>query len=110
MSHHSHRSSAPLGVKVMALLVGLDGLLAVVQGLGIVGGVLPLGLLLVALGVLHLVVAYGLWQLEPYAYTWGMGIFGLGLVVDLLAGNLYGAGLSGINMYVLYHYRGLFRE
>lgn len=64
--------------------------------------------MLAGIGVLQLVVAYGLWTLEPYAYTSGMGLFVLELVVDLLGGNLYGAGLGGINVFS--HYRGLFRD
>ena len=111
MTRHRRRfSSAPLGVKVTAFLVALDGLVAVLSGLGIVVGAPPVGLLQIIVGALHLVIGYGLFETEPYAYSWGMGVFALGLALDLLTANVYGAGLSALNMYILYHYRGLFRD
>lgn len=94
----------------MAFLVALDGLVAVLSGIGAGVGVPPLGVLQVVVGLLHFAVAYGLYEMEPYAYTWGMGIFAVGAVLDLVTGNVYGAGLSALNMYVLYHYRGVFRN
>ena len=37
-------------------------------------------------------------------------MFGASALLDLLSGNVYSAGLSLINAYVLYHYRDLFRH
>lgn len=111
MVRRKHRfSSAPLGVKTLAFLVALDGIVAILGGMGWVGGFPPLGALLVVVGLLQLVVAYGLFKREPYAYTWGMAIFAVGGVLELISGNVYGAGLSALNMYVLYHYRGIYRK
>lgn len=111
MSHHEWRSSAPLRVKILAVWTAVDGLLAVMAGLGSanVGG-LPVGLVLLAVGGLQLVVAYGIWVLEPYAYPWGMTLFGISFVLDLAVGNVLGAGASAVNLVVLHHFRDLFRD
>ena len=110
MSHHSYRSSAPLGVKILAAMTALDGLLSLFAGLALLGSTLPLGLFVSVVGIVQLLVSYGLWQLEPYAYTWGLGLFGLSAVLDLFIGNIHGAGISIINIMILYHFRGLYRK
>ncbi len=103
-------SSEPLGVKVLAFMTALDGLLALVWGLEVLAVALPVGLLLVGIGVVQLLVGYGLWKMDPLAYSLGMGTFALGAAADLLTGNLHAAGLSVLNMYILYHYRDHFRR
>ncbi len=94
---------------MLAFLAAADGVVAIAGGLGRLGVVLPVGVLLLILGALHLVVAYGLWEMESYAYPLGMGVFAVGVVTDLIAADPVSAALTGLNMYLLYRYRGLFR-
>lgn len=104
-----HPSEPPVSVAMLAFLAAADGLVAVAGGLGRIGIALPVGVLLLVVGALHLVVAYGLWEMESYAYPLGMGVFGVGVVTDLVAADPVSAVMTGFNMYLLYRYRGLFR-
>lgn len=104
-----YRSNPPTEVALLAFLAAADGVLALVGGLGRLPVALPVGLLLLMVGAAHLVAAYGLWEMESYAYPLGMGVFAVGVVTDLLvAFDPVSAALTGVNMYMLYRYRGLF--
>lgn len=110
MSHHRYHSSAPVGIKGLAAATALDGLLATAEGVGaLAGGAALLGAALCLVGLASLALAYGLWQMEPFAYALGLVLFGTGAVLDLLAGSILGAAMSATTLSLLYHYRGLFR-
>jgi hypothetical protein len=111
MSHHRFHSSAPLGVKTLAVLTAVDGLQSLVRALELLGvGAFALGLPLAVVATMHLALAYGLWQLEPYAYALGMALFGVAAVLDFASGSPVGAVTSLTTLSMLYHYRGLFRR
>lgn len=111
MSHHRYHSSAPFGIKTLAVVTAGDGLLSVVHALELFAGPSSGMALLVGLvGVAHLALSYGLWQLEPYAYPLGMAMFAVSALLDLLTGSPLGAVASGFTLSMLYHYRGLYRE
>ena len=77
----------PLGISIIAVILAIQGILGVIGGiLLLAGGVPALGIITLILGVLYLVLAWGLWTLQPWAF-WGTvilealtlisGIFGL---------------------------------
>ena len=79
----------PLGISIIAVIMAIQGILGILGGiLLLAGGVPALGIITLILGVLYLVLAWGLWTLKPWAF-WGTvilevltlinGIFGLGL-------------------------------
>ncbi|WP_435101685.1 hypothetical protein [Halarchaeum sp. P4] len=85
--------SAPLGVKIICALgalgvlvgvVGSFGLLASGSGLGVVLGLVTLGL-----SVGQAVVIVGLLNVQPWAWTWAMVLYGLSAVLDLLTVDLF---------------------
>ena len=82
-----HSSTAPLGVKTICVLVALSAIIAVVLGLHFLlqgddhGTVV--GSVLLALAVLELVIARGLWTLKPWSWYGGMGLFGLAAIASL---------------------------
>lgn len=103
MSSHPTRTSAPLGVKLLAAAVAVDGGIALLHGLGaLAAGDLPVAVLVGGFSMMQLLVAVGLWALEPYA--WGVAAFATGsvLVVEVATGQLPGAALSGgVLLYLL---------
>lgn len=111
MSHHRYHSSAPTGIKVLAVVTAADGLVSLSRGLDwLAAGAVALAAALALAGLLELALAYGLWQLEPYAYGLGLAVFGAGVLVDLAAGSLLGAMLSATTLSMLYHYRDHYRN
>ena len=66
--------SRPLGITIIAVIMGIQGIL------GIIAGILSLtasganpafavaGIITLILGVLYLVLAWGLWTLQPWAF------------------------------------------
>jgi uncharacterized membrane protein (DUF2068 family) len=93
----------PLGVTIIAILAFINGLLGLcVPGLVIIGGGIAAlfsgglgliavcgGLLLAAGPILWLVVAYGAWNLRPWAWWLGMiatGITVVGVIVNIASG------------------------
>lgn len=103
MSSHPTRTTAPLGVKLLAGLVAVDGAIALLSGLRALGaGDLPLAVLVGGFALLQLLVAVGLWTLEPYA--WGVAAFATAsvLIVEVATQQLQGALLSGgVLLYLL---------
>ncbi|MWG35196.1 hypothetical protein [Halomarina oriensis] len=91
-AYASGRRSTPLGIYLVAGLAVLSGLSSVAGGLGHVGSIvgIPLGLLLLAIGMVKLFVGVGLLTRSQSAYRWALWIHGLGGLLDLLGGNLLG--------------------
>ena len=88
----------PTGVTVLAILAAIGGVFGILGGLALVGfgGVAAagavaggglatiVGLLLLAYGVLAIVLAYGFWKLNPWAWTLGVGLQAAGIVINIL--------------------------
>jgi len=113
-SHTSgtRRRTAPTGIKIYCVLAALGGLYALVLSLGILGAggsFTVLGLLVAALAVGYFVVIYGLWTLEPWGWTWGMILFTLDLLVDLLRADVVGVLISALLLAYLASKRSLYR-
>ena len=78
----------PLGVTILAILAAIGGVFGILGGIGIVfvGGLVAtaaggfgalvslLGLLLLALSVAELVLAYGFWMLRTWAWQLGFAL------------------------------------
>ncbi|HTT35711.1 MAG TPA: hypothetical protein VMH78_07585 [Thermoplasmata archaeon] len=92
----------PLGVAVLAVLIGLLGALFLVAGLVVLlfstlvglagiaffGAGLVGGLLLFLAGVVLLVVAFGLWRLEMWALALSVIVIGLLWIADVVSGRI----------------------
>lgn len=103
MSSHPTRSTPPLGVKLLAALVTFDAGLFLVEALRAFGAGAPeVAFLMAGLGVLQLIVAVGLWMLEPYAWGAAMFVLGVIFVVEVAVGAHVGALLSGAIALYLY--------
>lgn len=93
----------PLGVTIIAILAFINGLLGLcLPGLVIIGGgigalfsgglglvIVCGGLLLAAGPILWLIVAYGAWNLRPWAWWLGLiatGVTVIGVVINIING------------------------
>jgi hypothetical protein len=113
MSSHSTRDSAPLGVKLLAALAFADAGQMLLSGLpkvlfGVPGWIVFLVFAGIALS--QVLTGIGLLMMEPYAYQASLASFTLGLLGDLLSGNLLGAVSSLVILTYLYAQRGKFRK
>jgi hypothetical protein len=99
----------PTGITVLAILAAIGGVFALLGGLALIGlgglasasGVggfaVIIGLLLLVLGVLQLVLAYGFWGLKPWAWTLGVGLQVASVVLSLLQFlNNTGGGITSL--------------
>jgi uncharacterized membrane protein len=67
----------PTGVTIIAVLAAIGGVFGLLAAL-------VAGLLVLAYAVLSLVIAYGFWTLQPWAWPLGIGVQVLGIVQALL--------------------------
>jgi hypothetical protein len=88
----------PTGVTIIAVLAAIGGIFGILGGLTLIGlgGFIAasgakggafapvLGLLLLGYGLLALALAYGFWNLKPWAWTLGVGLQAAGIVIDVL--------------------------
>jgi hypothetical protein len=99
--------SLPIGVAILAVLIGIVGVLFIVGGallaaLGIgihidlpqlaTYGVLVAGIVLLIVGLIILGVALGLWHQRLWALVLAIIVFGLYFVTDSLAGAWFSLG------------------
>jgi hypothetical protein len=111
----------PTGVTVLAVLAAIGGIFSVLGGLGLLGlgaifasvggGLASLfGLLVLALGIAELALAYGFWTLKPWAWTWGITLEAVGVLLSLIelalgygsiTGFIVGVVIAGIVIYYL---------
>ncbi|WP_440007724.1 DUF2127 domain-containing protein [Halomicrococcus sp. SG-WS-1] len=117
-SHGADRETAPTGIKVICVLVGLSGLYGLLAGLGLAamgGAGLVVGAVGVVLSVVQLLVVYGLWTLRSWGWTVTMVVFSLDVLLDvvrLVVGSVsavLGILVGGIVLWYVYGERDLYR-
>ncbi|HYL41396.1 MAG TPA: hypothetical protein VET90_08815 [Candidatus Binatus sp.] len=99
----------PTGVTVLAIVAAIGGVLSLLGSLALLGigavfaavyglGALAslFGLIILALGVVELAIAYGFWTLKPWAWTWGNTLEAVLVVVSLLELVLGYGSISGL--------------
>ncbi len=117
-------SARPTGITILAVLSAIGGILTLLGGVALIGvGSLAaagtgtaayfglgavFGILLLASGIASLVFAYGAWNLRPWAWTLGVALQVLGLVlavVTILGGADITSQIIGIviNAIILYY-------
>jgi hypothetical protein len=76
----------PLGITIIAVLLGVGAVLALVTGVGAIanGLVLP-GLLILVLSGAYLYLVWGLWHLKPWAWLATIIVQGLRLLIDIIS-------------------------
>lgn len=80
----TQQQQRPLGITILAVLAFIGGALNLLAGLGIVG-LLPIyGLLLLVLGVVALAFGFGAWTGKPWAWTLGVGLYALNIVLQIV--------------------------
>lgn len=81
----------PIGVTILAVLAAIAGVLGLLGSLAFFGLLasasglfMMIGLLTLVMSVLYLVLAYGLWTLQPWAWMLGIGLSAVSIVLTLL--------------------------
>jgi hypothetical protein len=123
----------PTGVTILAILAVIGGVFGLLGGVvliglstvtdlaipGLGGFVAILGLITLVLAVLDFVFAYGAWGLKPWAWTLGIGLEVVSIIVDILgfrsstaSSTVIGIVIAGIIIYYLYqpHVRRAFGQ
>ena len=73
------QKTRPIGITIMAIIVGVQGLFILIAGLQF------LGTISIVLGVLSLLLAWGLWTLQPWAFWTAVALEAVDVINDLLA-------------------------
>jgi hypothetical protein len=60
--------SRPLGITIIAIILALHGILGIVVGIILLESHSVLGMSTLILGILELVLAWGMWSLQRWAY------------------------------------------
>lgn len=110
---HSANKSAPLGVKIICVLGVIGAIMLFFASffmMGAGGPFIGFGLLFMLLALLHLVVVYGLWTVEPWGWTWGMVVFAFGAVMDVFQGQIFGLLISIVLIVYLYSKKDYYRK
>lgn len=86
--------SRPLGITIIAIIMGIQGILGIISGImllaGSGGGLFAAGIITLVLGVLYLILAWGLWTLQTWAF-WATVV----LEVIALLDGIFALGQSG---------------
>src|SRR5437016_2536069 len=75
----------PLGITILAVLVAVYGILGLIGGVVVLGTSLSVGIIALILGVLELVLAWGLWTLQRWAFWTTAVIEGLAVLDGIFA-------------------------
>ena len=107
----------PLGITILAILAaiagvfGLLGSIALMGLTGLSGLFMIIGLVTLVLSIAYLVFAWGAWTLQPWAWTLGVALSAVSIVLTLLQlvqgtteiiGALISIAISGVILYYLF--------
>lgn len=75
----------PLGITIITIIVAIYGILAIIAGITMLGFSVTAGIITLILGVLELILAWGLWTLQPWAFWTTVVIEVLSLINAIFA-------------------------
>jgi uncharacterized membrane protein (DUF2068 family) len=58
----------PLGITIIAIIVAILGILGIIGGITLMGSSMSFAVISLVLGVLDLILAWGLWTLQKWAF------------------------------------------
>lgn len=85
----------PLGITIIAIIMAVQGILGIIGGILSLGVASSVGIIALILGVLYLVLAWGLWTLKPWAF-WGTVILEVLTILNGIFGLTQGVVATGI--------------
>jgi len=92
--------SRPLGVTIIAVIMAVLGIFDIIGGIVIMGSYSTLGIITLIIGVLYLVLAWGLWTVQTWAF-WGTVILAVLTIINGIFGIGGGVPATGIVSLVL---------
>lgn len=109
----------PLGVTIIAILAAIGGILGLLGSLAVlgisgaagVGGGVLWGIIFLVLAVASLAFAYGAWSLKPWAWTLGVGLAVLNVLMALywftqpggsIVSLIISLAINGVILYYLF--------
>lgn len=123
----------PTLITVIAILAAIAGVLEILGGmalvgLGAIGGSLLgsalggaaggfafltgslLGIILIGMGALDLVAAYGAWSLKKWAWTLLIVLSAIGILLSLMPFSVVGIVINGVIIYLVYTNKAAFTK
>jgi len=104
---YENHASRPFGVTLIAILLALEGILAIVQSLFLLGSALAF-IVTLLFGLVLLYLAYSMWNLQPWAWIATLILEGLNalfaLITIISAPGAIGAWISLIIAAVIIFY------
>jgi hypothetical protein len=102
----------PTGVTILAVVAAIGGIFGVLGGLSllglgaifaVVGGgfAFIVGLIVLAIGIADLALAYGFWTMKAWAWTWGITIQAVGVLISLIELVLVGGSITSLIVQVV---------
>lgn len=85
----------PLGITIIAVIVAIYGILNIIAGIALMGASTTIGVISLVLGILDLVLAWGLWTLQRWAF-WATALIEALSLINGIFGMMYGGGVSAI--------------
>ena len=97
MQNVTTRRARPLGISIIAIIMTIQGILAIIGGIILIGTATyaTLGIITLILGVIYLILAWGLWTLQTWAF-WGTVIFEILTIINGIFGLGRGVPSTGI--------------
>jgi uncharacterized membrane protein (DUF2068 family) len=92
--------SRPLGITIIAIIMAIYGVLGVIGGILLLSTSVALGVITLVLGLLQLVIAWGLWTLQPWAFWATVILEVLALLNGIFAFTQHNTG-TGIGAIVI---------
>jgi uncharacterized membrane protein (DUF2068 family) len=75
----------PLGITIIAIIVAIYGILSIIGGIALLGASPTAAIIAIIIGVLQLILAWGLWTLQRWAFWATVIIEVLAVINGILA-------------------------
>ena len=90
----------PLGITIIAIIMAILGIFDIIGGIMVMGSYSTLGIITLIIGVLYLILAWGLWTLQTWAF-WGTVILVILTIINGIFGIGQGVPATGIVSLIL---------
>ena len=85
----------PLGITIIAIIMAILGILGIISGIALLGASATLGVITLIIGILELILAWGLWSLQSWAY-WATVILEIVALLDGIFAFTQGSVSTGV--------------